>query len=76
MKCSFCGKTTPRGRGKMLVKNSGQILYFCDAKCDRNYGMGRDGRKIKWTETSRKLRSEKALVKETKKPKAEKSAKS
>jgi len=63
MKCSFCGKSMLKGRGKMLVKNSGQIVYFCGSKCDRNFAHGREGRKVKWTETSRKLRSEKAPVK-------------
>jgi large subunit ribosomal protein L24e len=56
MKCSFCGKKIPEGRGKMFVKNSGQIFYFCNSKCERNWNLGREGKKTRWTETFRKLK--------------------
>ncbi|RLJ07482.1 MAG: 50S ribosomal protein L24e [Candidatus Aenigmatarchaeota archaeon] len=47
-KCSFCGNPLPEGRGKMLVKTSGQVLYFCNSKCQRNYELGRNPKKLKW----------------------------
>ncbi len=56
MKCSFCGKAIPKGSGKILVRNSGQILTFCKSKCDRNFGMGREGKNVRWTEAYRKFR--------------------
>jgi len=56
MKCSFCGAKIPKGRGKMFVKNSGQIFYFCNSKCERNWSMGREGKKTRWTETFKKLK--------------------
>ncbi|MCD6495718.1 MAG: 50S ribosomal protein L24 [Candidatus Aenigmarchaeota archaeon] len=49
MKCTFCGAEIPRGRGKMFVKISGQVLYFCGSKCQKNYQLKRDGKKVKWT---------------------------
>jgi large subunit ribosomal protein L24e len=56
MRCSFCGKAVPKGSGKVLVRNSGQILQFCNSKCDRNFGMGRAGKDVRWTEAFRKFR--------------------
>lgn len=56
MKCSFCGKPIPKGNGKILVKNSGQIFHFCDSKCDKNFAMGRQGKYVKWTETAKSLK--------------------
>jgi large subunit ribosomal protein L24e len=49
MKCSFCGAELTAGRGKMFVKNSGIVFYFCNSKCQKNYKLGRDGKNVKWT---------------------------
>jgi len=49
MKCSFCGDEIPEGRGKMFVKNTGQVFYFCGSKCQKNFDLGRDGKKVSWT---------------------------
>ncbi|HDM05694.1 MAG TPA: 50S ribosomal protein L24 [Candidatus Aenigmarchaeota archaeon] len=49
MKCSFCGKPICKGTGKMFVKKSGEILYFCSSKCEKNYKLGREPKKLKWT---------------------------
>ena len=51
MKCTFCGDNIPRGRGKMFVRNSGQVLHFCGSKCQKNFRMKRDGKKTGWTKT-------------------------
>jgi len=32
----------------MFVKNDGTIYYFCSSKCEKNFMMGRDKRKVKW----------------------------
>jgi large subunit ribosomal protein L24e len=53
-KCSFCGGKISIGTGKMVVLKSGVIKYFCSRKCEKNYKMGRDPKKIKWTEIFRK----------------------
>lgn len=49
MKCSFCRKEFGVGKGKMFVKKDGKIFYFCSAKCEKSFMMGRDPRKLKWT---------------------------
>lgn len=49
MKCSFCGEELQAGKGKMFVKNDGTILYFSGSKCEKNYLMGREAKKRKWT---------------------------
>ena len=49
MKCSFCGEEVHTGRGKMFVRNSGQVFHFCGSKCQKNYKLGRDGKKAVWT---------------------------
>jgi len=48
-KCSFCGEEIPPGTGFMFVKNDGTVLYFCSRKCCRNWEMGRNPKKLKWT---------------------------
>jgi len=49
MKCSFCGKDLRPGSGKMFVKNDGTIFYFDNSKCEKNYFMGKEAKKRKWT---------------------------
>lgn len=54
MKCSFCGKNIERGTGKMYVKSSGKLLYFCSTKCEKNLlKLKRKPRKVKWTKEAR-----------------------
>ena len=48
MNCSFCGKNIEKGRGKMFVKADGTIFYFCSSKCEKNFMLGRDKKKIRW----------------------------
>jgi large subunit ribosomal protein L24e len=38
-----------KGTGKMFVKRDGTIFYFCSSKCEKNFNLGRDPKKIKWT---------------------------
>ncbi len=54
LKCSFCGKRLKEGTGKMLVLKSGIIRYFCSKKCEKNWKMGRNPKREKWTEIFRK----------------------
>ncbi len=58
-KCAFCERALIPGRGKMFVKVSGDILYFCELKCQRNWEMGREGKDFKWTLTSKKKKTAK-----------------
>lgn len=48
--CSFSGEEIKKGTGKMFVKDNGQILWFKNSKCEKNYlKLGRDSRKFKWS---------------------------
>jgi large subunit ribosomal protein L24e len=50
MKCSFCNNEIAKGSGTMYVKISGQLLYFCSSKCEKNLlKLGRIPREHKWT---------------------------
>jgi large subunit ribosomal protein L24e len=50
MKCSFCNNEIAPGTGTMYVKASGQILYFCSSKCEKNMlKLNRIPREQKWT---------------------------
>ncbi len=56
MKCSFCDGTVLKGRGKMFVKNDGRTFTFCGSKCQKNFRLKRDGKKMKWTKTYEKFK--------------------
>ena len=56
MKCNFCGEDIPKGRGKMFVKISGQVSYFCNSKCRKNHELKRDGKKVTWTKKYEELK--------------------
>ena len=48
--CSFTGKTIPKGKGRMLVRNSGRVLYFINGKALKNFlKLGRKPLQTKWT---------------------------
>ena len=49
MKCSFCGEEIAKGRGILLAKRDGTLIYFCGGKCRSNFNMGRKPTKLKWT---------------------------
>jgi len=50
-KCSFCGRSIPRGTGITFVRTSGKILHFCSTKCQKNMlKLGRKPANLKWTE--------------------------
>lgn len=41
MECDYCGKELEKSRGKMLVRSSGERVYFCSGKCEKNYKQNR-----------------------------------
>lgn len=50
VKCAFSGREIPRGTGKMFVRKNGQILWFLNSKCQKNYlSLHRKPTKYKWT---------------------------
>jgi len=52
MKCSFCNKEIAPGTGKIFIKKTGKLFYFCSSKCDKNFlKLGRNPAKVKWVKT-------------------------
>jgi len=39
--CDYCGEELERTKGKMLVQASGEKLFFCSGKCEKNHKMNR-----------------------------------
>jgi ribosomal protein L24E len=37
VECSYCGEEIKKAQGKLLVENSGNKLYFCSGKCEKNH---------------------------------------
>jgi len=46
--CDYSGQEIEPGTGTMYVKNDGTVLWFADAKCEKNYLMGREPRDLEW----------------------------
>lgn len=49
MKCSFCGSVIRSGTGKMFVRTDGTVMIWCSSKCEKNYLLGREPKKRKWS---------------------------
>jgi large subunit ribosomal protein L24e len=48
-KCTFCKTDIPNGTGKMFVKVTGKVLWFCTRKCEKNMlKLKRNPAKYKW----------------------------
>jgi large subunit ribosomal protein L24e len=66
-KCSFCGRDEKYFRGIHVIRNIGEVSFFCSSKCRKNSDkLKRDKRKLKWTEAFHESR-EKARAKEAQK---------
>ena len=46
--CDYSGQEIEPGTGTMYVKTNGTVLWFADAKCEKNYLMGREARDLEW----------------------------
>lgn len=58
--CSFCDSNIHKGTGLMYSKKDGTLSYFCSSKCRKNQlGLGREGRKEKWTPRYRSYKTAK-----------------
>jgi ribosomal protein L24E len=40
--CEYCGDELEKTSGKMLVRNSGNKLFFCSGKCETNWANDRN----------------------------------
>jgi large subunit ribosomal protein L24e len=60
MRCSFCGVNIPQGTGKIYVKKSGKLFYFCSSKCEKQIlKLDHKPREVKWTREARKAKDAK-----------------
>ncbi len=60
-KCIFCGCEQADFKGTYLLKNDGTVAYYCSNKCRKNHiKLGRDKRKMKWTEAYRLTKAKRA----------------
>jgi len=68
MKCIFCGSDYEFPKGMTEIDTNGTVRHFCSSKCRKNLKLGRDKRKIKWTQASRDIKEKRlAQVSEIKK---------
>ena len=58
-KCSFCDVTIKAGRGKIFVTLDGRAMSFCSPKCEKNFKLGRNPKKVKWVVKGKKAREKK-----------------
>ena len=60
VKCVFTGKEEHPFKGIHLIKNDGTIEFYSNSKAFRNaLKLGRDKRKMKWTEAYRIAKAKK-----------------
>jgi large subunit ribosomal protein L24e len=60
MKCSFCNKEIPKGKGIIYVKTDGTMFYFDSGKCQKNMlELKRKPSKLKWTRAKREVKTTK-----------------
>lgn len=59
MFCVFCNNDIARGTGLLYVLKDGTTLPYCSSKCRRNANLGRDGRRMAWTNKGVALVSDK-----------------
>jgi large subunit ribosomal protein L24e len=46
--CNYCGGELEKTGGKMFVRSSGERLYFCSSKCQKNWA---DDRNLQYADT-------------------------
>ena len=52
--CSFCKKQYKEPRGLTLFTFDGKTIHFCSSKCQRNFNLKRDPKKVNWIKRNRK----------------------
>ncbi len=59
--CVFSGKEQEDFKGMYLLKNDGSVNYYANSKCMKNHlHLGRDKRKIRWTDSFHQVREKRA----------------
>lgn len=49
VKCTFCGREYEPPYGLTEFDITGHTRHFCSSKCRKNFKMGRENDKVKWT---------------------------
>ncbi|KAH8692919.1 ribosome biogenesis protein RLP24 [Talaromyces proteolyticus] len=60
--CSFCSRPVYPSKGITFVRNDARSFRFCRSKCEKNFKMKRQPRRVKWTKTYRALRGKEMIV--------------
>jgi large subunit ribosomal protein L24e len=71
VKCVFCGYDSPFMNGINIIGNDGTVSYYCSGKCRKNdLKLGRDKKKLKWTEAYRIKRAKEVVAEDKEKKEA------
>ncbi len=58
-KCSFCDTIIKAGRGKISITKEGRAMSLCSSKCEKNFKLGRNPKKMKWITKRKDKKAEK-----------------
>lgn len=53
-KCTYCSTSVMQGRGKILMALNGKQIFLCSGKCEKNYNLGREAKKLGWIRKKKK----------------------